>query len=144
MERKSLSLSIDTSEEVVYQKTLNHLSTKEEYKITINLNIPGVYAILISTKEDTYYKSPIIFHKVTGIKSLKNETNPGSIIQDLKFERDKDNTIYCTRCLSKVYPMEPGNTESYIYKNYIPFKEFIDIEKLGMDHILDFITGCIE
>jgi hypothetical protein len=33
-------------------------------------------------------------------------------------------------------PMKPGTLPRYIYKNYIPFKEYLDLEKLGGESVI--------
>jgi hypothetical protein len=118
----------------IYEEMLEHLTTKKENTFKVRVKIPGVYRVVMSADERKYYKSYIIFYKKLNPLLHENVYN----LPDLKRHRGYTN-FYCSNCGSKVYPIDTKIINRYIYKNYIPFKEYIDIEGLGMDFISKFI-----
>jgi len=133
---KNIDLQIINKDmESVYNKKVDYLTTKREKVFPFSIKKPGVYRILISDDEEKYYKSTIIFyHKLN--KSSQNDYN--NFIKEMN-EYNTQTSIYCSNCRSRVYPFDTEVIHRYIYKNYIPFKEYIDINGLGMDYISKYI-----
>jgi len=126
--RRLIFKLIDKNSKTVFKKEINHLGIGKEHYIDIDLKISGLYKIMVNIDDENYYKSNISFIKEEKFKNLS----------DIK-DNYKDLKIYCSLCNSRVYPMESSITRDFIYKNYIPFKDYFDIDGLGMDYISNYI-----
>jgi len=125
-------LTIDSKE--IFKKELNYLGINKEQYIDINLKVPGLYKIMLTIEDRDYYKSDICFLKEKDLVNLtksKNNKNSDDIYKDVK--------MYCSYCNRRVYPMKSETSKNFIYKNYIPFKEYFDIDGLGIDYISNYI-----
>jgi len=110
----------------VYERMVGNLSRHSESSLMLRMKKPGVYRISMTAEERRYRSSYIIVCERT---------------HQLDTERalQKNTRFFCCRCKSIISPIEAGKISRYIYKNYIPFKEYVDLDNLGMEFISDFI-----
>ncbi|UCB47090.1 MAG: hypothetical protein JSV25_06665 [Spirochaetota bacterium] len=124
----------DQESGTVLQKEIGHITAQKTKSFSISVTTPGVYSIIATADGVDYVKSQIIFYKDASTLTLED-------INDETFkDLFKKVEWYCSNCKCKIYPIETEIAQGYLYKNYIPFKEYIDIEGFGVDYISDFIT----
>ncbi len=133
---------IDKNNEAVFSEKLDYLTINKEIIIYVPVKTPGVYNISISTEEKNYSKSEIIFYSdnnIFSIHEMSSEQFDGFYMKLKK--HGKESKVYCNFCKSRIYPVKAKVIQGFIYKNYIPFKEYVDIEGLGMDYIIKYIMN---
>jgi hypothetical protein len=120
---------LNEEEKIVYQTRLSSVTPRKKETLRFRLKQTGIFHMRLSTQEDTLQLSVIIFVQ-NNLPELKyNES----------IEKLKNCSIYCDFCKCRVYPFETKVIQRFLYKNYIPFKEYIDIERLGIHFISNFI-----
>ncbi len=116
---------------------LNHIPSlriNQEKRLTFSIEKPGEYTVCLSAEGERYYSSRILF------STVPPEDLQYSLESFLEYHsEEKMPLVYCCHCGSRVYPAEIDSIERYAYRNYIPFKEYIDLDSLGMDEISQYI-----
>jgi hypothetical protein len=129
----------DRDSQTISQKEIGNISAQKEKSTSISVSTPGVYDIIATIDGVDYMKSSIIFYNEVTSLPLKDAFSEK--YKDIFTSNNmKDIMLYCCNCRSRIYPIETDVVQGYLYKNYIPFKEYIDIDGLGFDYISDFIT----
>jgi hypothetical protein len=126
--RNLLFQIIESSGHLIFERKIENLFLNKDSKVKVAVKKPGTFQICITTEDKRYYKSSIIFYK--NQKKLSVE-DFNILISDQKRKMD----FFCRNCRCKVYPIDKSVIHRHIYKNYIPFKEYIDLENLGMEFI---------
>jgi len=109
-----------------YEEMVPTLTTRASSTLSVKIKQPGIYKVLMSTEDKRYKKSNAAFYRRLHILS------PGE-------ELHLQSPIYCTRCGCRIFPVETRKITRYMYVNYIPFKEYVDLNGLRMDYISDYI-----
>jgi len=131
---------MDEQGEVVYKKLIPYITVKRESVINFSLSKPGSYRIALSADDRLYLKSPLLFYQKRYVIDHKNfyESDYRHLLTSL-IQGIQHFSLYCSFCRTRFYPVEPDVVQDYIHKNYIPLKEYLDIEGLGIDFISKFI-----
>lgn len=138
--KKVILKLLDKQNEMIFSKRLDQLTVDKEESINVSIKIPGVYRITISAGENSYLKSEIIFYHTKhfySIPEMKTKEFENTYSQLKKYGVESD--YYCGFCKCRIYPAKAKVISGFEYKNYIPFKEYIDIETLGIDNIKSYI-----
>jgi hypothetical protein len=138
--KKVILKLLNKENEVVFSKRLDQLTVDKEESIDVSIKIPGIYRIIIIADENSYSKSEIIFYHSKhfySIPEMKTEQFEKTYSQLKEYGTGSDN--YCVHCKCRVYPAKAKVISGFEYKNYIPFKEYIDIETLGIDYVKSYI-----
>jgi hypothetical protein len=115
-------------------KEISSLRIHQEKRFTFTIEKPGEYTICLSAEGERYYSSKILF------STFPPEDLQYSLESFLTHHsEEKMPLVYCGHCGSRVHPAEIDSIERYVYRNYIPFKEYIDLDRLGMDEISQYI-----
>ncbi len=140
---KNVFLKVVNSNNITeFQKRLNNITSHQENIVTFTIKIPGIYTIIITVEGINYHKSKIIFYNANSLFLIKEKNDSREKnLSELLNKNNKNIELYCCYCKSRIYPIESKVISGYIYKNYIPFKEYIDIKGLGMDYISNFIMN---
>jgi hypothetical protein len=126
--------------EVVFKRALRSIPLRTDISLSFSGMKPGMYGISLFTEDREYRKGPIIFFDER--KFLDNRHRNDPVFDAIQAHLDRKRhpaTLFCSYCNSRCSPLEPVLSEGFEHKNYIPVKEYIDIEHLGMDYIRDFI-----
>jgi len=113
---------------------ISSLRIHQEQRLSFTVEKPGEYTICLSAEGEIYYSSKMLFFTVPP-EDLQHSLE--SFLTD--HSEAKMPLVYCCRCGSRVYSTEIDSIERYTYRNYIPFKEYIDLDNLGMDEISRYI-----
>jgi len=132
---KSVTLQIlDENKEAVFEKGLHPLTVKRECTCRFSLGIPGVYTVCLHLDEKHFLKTGlVVFGKKHHccVEAFEKRVNELKNIPGFSF--------FCTACGSPIYPVTMDVIDEFIHKNYIPFKEYLDIEGMGLERISAFI-----
>ena len=103
---------------------------------------PGFYTPYIAAEDRVYRRDPIFFYRRRTVVDDENRHGEGyeTVIERLK-KGERQARLLCARCQSPCIPIEPFFSERYMHKNYIPIKEYLDTERLGMEQISGFIMS---
>jgi hypothetical protein len=136
-EYRGLSVMLtDTDGAVQWEKTIGYVRRGREYKVSVSVRNPGVYTFHVLIDDVSYSKTHMFF-----LPPGATSQNP-SLVDDFPFgEATGSVEIYCARCNSRIYPVQKSESDGYEYKNYIPFKEYLDTQKLGISSVTDFIMS---
>jgi hypothetical protein len=115
-------------------KTISSLRAHQEKSVSFKIEKPGEYTLCLAADEERYYSSSILF-------SISPPEDAQSSLESFLLDhfQDKEPLVYCSHCRSVVHPAEIDSIERSVYRNYIPFKEYIDLDQLGMDTISKYI-----
>ena len=130
----------NSSGDRVYQKEFKRLTAGTEQSFSFSIDIPGVYTICLSTDEQVFRKASLLYYRNRRVVSGNNV--PSDAFRDFHevLEKKKgDIRLFCVSCKSPCFPASPFSTTHYIHKNYIPVKEYLDLEHIGMDRISRYI-----
>jgi len=132
----------NTKGEKVFYKEFKGLSPGSEETFSFSTEVPGVYTIRISTAEQTFRKASLLYYRNRMVISRDDRLSEAyrsfySILQ----KKGGNVRLFCTACKSACFPAAPFSTQSFMHKNYIPVKEYLDIEHVGMGHISQYIMG---
>jgi hypothetical protein len=131
---------INRENELFFKKTLYQFSLDKEEIIDVSIKIPGIYRIIILTDENSYSTSDIIFYHTKhffSIPEMNTDQFDDAYSRVKKYGKKADH--YCNYCKCRIYPAKAKVISGFDYKNYIPFKEYIDIETLGIEYITSWI-----
>jgi len=125
---------LDENGASVASKTISSLRAHQEKSMSFRIEKPGEYTLCLSADEDRYYSSSILF-------SISPPEESQSSLESFltHHSQGKKFLVYCSHCKSRVHPAEIDSIERYMYRNYIPFKEYIDLDRLGIDTISKYI-----
>ncbi len=126
----------DADGAVQWEKKIGYVRRGREQYFFLSVRNPGVYTFHVSVDDISYRKTHIFF--------LPAGTCPSddALIGDFRYGEELGTTkIYCARCGSRIYPVQRSESDGYEYKNYIPFKEYLDTERLESSSVTDFITS---
>ena len=131
-----------TKGEKVFYREFKSLFPGSEETFSFSTKVPGVYTILISTAEQTFMKASLLFYRNRIAISSDDRLSEAyrSFYSTLQ-KKSVDVRLFCTACKSPCFPAVPFSTQSFMHKNYIPVKEYLDIEHIGMDRISQYIMG---
>jgi len=128
------------SGEQVYQKVLRRVPLHTDIMVNLPIKQPGIHWMQVFTEDQTYRRGTIIFYrKRTVIDYEQRECGEYRTFLTLVEQRERKSRLFCALCHAPCSPAEPFLSEGYVHKNYIPIKEYLDIENLGMEYISSFI-----
>jgi hypothetical protein len=125
---------IDENGEPAASKILSSLRAHQEKSVQFRIEKPGEYTLCLSTDEGRYSSSRILF----AISPPEEYRCSLESFLTNHFQGEKF-LVYCGHCRSRIHPAEIDSIERSIYRNYIPFKEYIDLERLEIDTISKYI-----
>jgi len=129
---KSVILQLlNENKEEVFEKVLPPLTVNKERSCRFSLSMPGVYTICLLLDEGRFLKTEILVYR------KKSMCTPDVLIEQSKSALRF--SFYCTACGARIYPVTGEIIDEFIHKNYIPFKEYLDIEGIGLERISAFI-----
>jgi len=120
---------------------ITRLTPRNERTFYIYNKIPGLYRIFLEIESTTWLKTYIAFlpEKLYEMTLKEREFQEYPVFKNK--EKFLSMPIYCKNCTSEVFPLKPDSIPIYLYKNYIPFKDYIDIKNLGIDYVTSYIHG---
>ena len=128
--------------EKIWSEGIQRLSPGADHRLSFSTDTPGVYKIKILTAEQTYCKGDILYYRDKTVLSDDDRSSDAFKRFQSTLERKRDSVaLYCALCKSPCMPATPFSTTNYMHKNYIPVKEYLDMEHIGMDTISRFIMG---
>ncbi|MFW6137698.1 MAG: FliG C-terminal domain-containing protein [Spirochaetota bacterium] len=132
---------LDTNNEIVFQKKIPSLSANKTHRLKPVINNPGEYTVIMVYQERRYDKSKILVIKQppASVNSCYEIQSNQTDFPSSKKTSNSRMRFYCSHCKSRTYPVKPSFISGYIYKNYIPFKDYIDLEGLSIDYITEFL-----
>jgi hypothetical protein len=131
---------LDLHGERVFHTELKRISVGRESILNVKISTPGIYTLLFSSEELTFSKSPLVYFNRRICVDLYDKQADGYKLFLFNLQKTQGNfQLYCNYCRTPFRPMTPLMTQGYIHKNYIPVKEYLDIDNLGMDYISSFI-----
>ncbi len=132
---KSVTLQIlNENKEAAFEATLPTLTFKKERSSSFSLGVPGVYTVCLHLDDRGFLKTELLVYRkksTCSLDTLKERMNDKKTLSGFSF--------FCTACGSRIYPVTIEVIDEFIHKNYIPFKEYLDIEGLGFERISSFI-----
>ncbi|MBN2322629.1 MAG: hypothetical protein JXQ30_02745 [Spirochaetes bacterium] len=136
-EYKGLSVMLtDAAGTVRWERTIGHIRRGKECKFQLLVETPGVYRFHVFVDDVSYVKTHIFF------LSYRANSRDHVPIDDFPYgESSFGDEFYCSRCNSRIYPVDKSESERYEYKNYIPFKDYLDTQNLEVSSITDFIMS---
>lgn len=120
--------------EAIIERAIDSVRVGKSIGVSLSVPTPGVYSIVLTVDGTDYRKSSILFYK-----EFEPEDKPLEALSNIKKEDVAKIELYCSRCKSRIFNMEASVDQEYIYKNYIPFKEYLDFDGLDSSFISDFI-----
>jgi len=121
---------------------ITRLAPRNEKTFHINCKTPGIYRIFLQMEQTIWFKAHIIFLTDTAYRKIvEKEGTAEEHILNQNNENLLPQSIYCRNCNSEVFPLKPGSIQGYLYKNYIPFKDYVDIKNLGIDYVTEYIRS---
>jgi hypothetical protein len=124
----------------VFRQDFRSIPLHSDTVVTFTVSKPGFYAPHIAVEDQVFRREAIIFYRDRTI--LDDEHRDGEKYEKmlhLLVKGERGTRLFCSRCQAPCVPVEPFFSEGYEHKNYIPIKEYLDIEHLGMERISDFI-----
>jgi len=127
--------------ETVLERAVDGVRTGKPGSISLSVPVPGVYTIQLTIDGTDYRKTNIIFFK-EGSLFMESGADDSRFRELASGEggAGRETWFYCSSCGSRVFALEAGVNNGYVYKNYIPFKEYLDIDGFGFSYISEFIT----
>jgi hypothetical protein len=130
----------DSGGERVFHTELKRISVGRESILNVKISTPGIYTLSFSSEELTFSKSPLVyFNRRIFIDLGDKDADDYKLFLSYLEKRQGNIQLYCNHCKTPFKPMIPLMAQGYIHKNYIPVKEYLDIDNLGMDFISSFI-----
>ena len=111
-----------------FRKFIERLTPRSDAAIEAVVKKPGIYRVALFDGFMRLEKSSIFFVAAGGFPDETFSFQQVSGGDKVRF--------FCGRCGCHAEPMKPGTLPRYIYKNYIPFKEYLDLEKLGGESVI--------
>jgi len=132
---------IDSRGETVLERAVDGVRTGKSGSISLTVPVPGVYTILLAIDGTNYRAKNVIFFKEGSLftESGANDSRFRELFSD-EGGTGRETGFYCSGCGSRAFALEAEVNNGYVYKNYIPFKEYLDIDGLGFSYISEFIT----
>ena len=116
-----------------WEERIEYVRRGKDRSFTLSIPDPGIYTFNVTCDDVLHVKKTFFF--------LPDAAFCGDGAADFpSAEEAHDLETYCGRCGSRIYPLVESVSEGYEYRNYIPFKDYIDFEGLGMNTVTDFIT----
>lgn len=141
---KKLELYLkDKKGNIAWQKMIKSLWKDEKKSLEIDNLKPGLYKIYIRHNEDNFFKGCVYYLEEKNLVTMDFEDFK-RIIKDTREGNKKLKEkikIYCINCKSEVIPLKPHSITEYHYINYIPFKEYVDFERLSDEKVKEYLTN---
>jgi hypothetical protein len=111
----------------VSRTSIDILTTKKKISREMTVKKPGLYKIALFDGANRFEKSLVFFCDQRDLRALSE--HGASDVQG------RDLRMYCGHCACTVLPMTSKLIPKYIYKNYIPFKKYVDLGGNGDDAV---------
>lgn len=130
----------DEGGESVFQHNVDAITIRESKNISVAVKSPGLYTIVLCLEDNLFRKSSILFYENRKVvdSMQKNDADIWKISGLLENKGHKYR-LFCRLCGTVCSPVETQVIDGYVRKNYIPIKEYLDVEGLGMDFISSYI-----
>jgi hypothetical protein len=125
----------------VFNQFVKRLPVREEIILTCSIEKAGIYRIFFTSEDELYGAGALLVarNKITVVAGEPNDAYDEFLT---RVEESGDEAqLFCSACGLPCVPLQPDIAEGFEHKNYIPVKEYLDIERLGMDRITHFIMG---
>ncbi|MGQ9617286.1 MAG: FliG C-terminal domain-containing protein [Spirochaetota bacterium] len=123
----------------VFQHNIDNITVKESKTISVAIKSPGLYRVILYLEDKPFRKSSILFYRNKSILNFSEKNEDIRMVSDLLDSKAHRWRLYCRLCWTICSPVETQVIDGYVRKNYIPIKEYLDIEGLGMDFISNYL-----
>jgi hypothetical protein len=103
----------------VSKMPIDILTTKKKISREMTVKKPGLYKLALFDGTNRFEKSHIFFCNQRDLLALSE--HGASDVQG------RDLRMYCGHCACTVFPMTSKLIPKFIYKNYVPFKKYVDL-----------------
>ncbi len=133
---------LDEQGQAVFHSLIDNITVREEKSLVLSLESPGVYTVALSLEDRIFRKSSILVYRNRWVlDSDGNSVDAFNRLTDIFENKRLKYRLFCGRCGTRCGPVESYVTEGFIRKNYIPIKEYLDVDGLGMDLISSYIMN---
>ena len=132
----------DKDKNIVKKCVIKNLLKDEKKTLEVKDLKYGSYEIYVDYNERSFYKGCMFLVNEKNIEywSLEDLIDAVRSINQQKNKRIlKEIKIYCLNCKSEVFPLKPHTLTNYQYMNYIPFKEYVDFERLSEENVKEYL-----
>jgi hypothetical protein len=126
-------LLYDEAGEPVARARVERLYAHRGRTVSLRTARPGVYRISISDGETCV--------STTGIVSYRGYTVGDTSPLRTMLKEAPAPLLFCSRCRSPIHVATADVSQSFLHKNYIPIKEYIDLQTYGYEGVIDFVKS---
>jgi hypothetical protein len=124
----------------VFRQEFRSIPLHSDTEASFTISKPGFFVPRIAAEDQVFRREEILFYRrKTILDEGQRYSEEYEKVLQLLVKGERGIRLFCRRCKAPCAPVEPYFSEGYEHKNYIPIKEYLDIEHLGMDRISDFI-----
>jgi len=124
------------NDETVFSYNLKNIIPNKDYSFETTIRIPGIYRILYRYEDKNYFlKSFLIFKSLSKIKFISD------LFTFFKTNDFKKYYFFCNECNGGFGFLKSILKDKYLYKDYIPFNNLLDIEKYSQEYINNYILN---
>lgn len=122
-------LLLDCDGVAVCRTMMPRLSRGKPQRVCCRVSRPGLYRMALKDGETIFFKSHLLFYR----KMLQRK--------EIEHPGPESPELFCCRCRTGVHLLVPEPACTYLHKNYIPIKDYLDTGGLDYACIVRFITG---
>jgi len=122
--------------EVVFSHEFKSIIPNLVYAFELSIKKPGIYRLTYIYEDREFFMNSFLIYKNLF------KVNTGIELDEFINEIDPDKLrIFCNNCFGKFGFFKPIIIDKYLYKDYIPLNDLLDIENYGSDYINRFIMS---
>jgi hypothetical protein len=125
---------LDAYGDAVVTKTVEKTGGKRTRTVSVSAPRPGEYLLAYRFEGRIFVMNRLLFYR----RTITHEDDRATGHQHEPAGRG---ALYCGCCGARLTHTEPGTVPAYVYRNYIPIKEFLDLENHGFQRVLDYLAS---